>query len=121
LPTGGNIFLLLDTAATNVGNETAITTIPTVIPTTVSNETVKVAENTTEISNVQKSYTVEEPRSKTELKISSNKTDTSGSIFVIFLEKPLLKGNYSLEIDYEATVDDRVLYMRNVKKNNASK
>ncbi|XP_011497354.1 PREDICTED: aminopeptidase N [Ceratosolen solmsi marchali] len=110
-----------DTTATTVGNETVVTTIATTTLPTVLNDTVKAVENTTQHPQIEKNRLFELPLSKTELKISANKTDANGSIYVIFLEKSLQKGNYSLEIDYEATVDDRVLYTRNIKKNNSSK
>ncbi|XP_001608203.2 aminopeptidase N [Nasonia vitripennis] len=59
----------------------------------------------------------EEPSFVTELKIAGNKSDELGGLYVIFLEKALADGNYSLEIEYEASLDGRVIFVENFRKN----
>lgn len=59
----------------------------------------------------------EEPSFVTELKIAGNKSDELGGVYVIFLQNPLADGNYSLEIEYEANLDSRVVFMKNFTKN----
>ncbi|KAL7288638.1 hypothetical protein TKK_0017371 [Trichogramma kaykai] len=58
---------------------------------------------------------------KNEVKIASNKTDESGGVYVIVTENNLVRGNYSLEIEYETTVDDRVVVVKNFTKNGTDK
>ncbi|CAB0036684.1 unnamed protein product [Trichogramma brassicae] len=58
---------------------------------------------------------------KNEVKIASNKTDESGGVYVIVTENNLVRGNYSLEIEYETTVDDRVVFVKNFTKNGIDK
>ena len=63
----------------------------------------------------------EEASFLTELTCSGNKTDEAAGDYVIFLENALKDGQYILDIEYEALVDDRVLVVKNVSKGGEEK
>ncbi|KAJ8681944.1 hypothetical protein QAD02_017736 [Eretmocerus hayati] len=54
---------------------------------------------------------------RSEIKISGNRTENDEGVYVVLLEKPLHSGRYLLEIEYESTLDNRVMFMRNYTKN----
>lgn len=99
-----------------MSEEPASTTIEADTPTTTVEST-----DTTPPTEEPRITPIVEPLVKTKLKIIGNKTDEAGAVYVIFLENPLQNGSYSLEIKYEATVDDRVVFMNNYTKKNENR